>query len=94
MKQTFATLLIFAASSWGLADDKADHSPTHANVAYGTHKPNVLDIWIAEGEGPRPLHVYIHGGGWKSRRVDGNYSIVFYFHTLTAHHVGASSFLV
>ena len=24
----------------------------------------MLDIWIAEGEGPRPLLVYIHGGGW------------------------------
>ncbi len=38
--------------------------PTHANVSYGPHKANVLDIWIAEGNGPRPLHVYIHGGGW------------------------------
>lgn len=38
--------------------------PTHANVSYGPHKANVLDIWIAEGEGPRPLLVYIHGGGW------------------------------
>ncbi len=25
---------------------------------------NVLDFWQAEGEGPRPLLVYIHGGGW------------------------------
>jgi acetyl esterase/lipase len=24
----------------------------------------VLDFWKAEGEGPRPLLVYIHGGGW------------------------------
>jgi len=24
----------------------------------------VLDFWQAEGEGPRPLLVYIHGGGW------------------------------
>lgn len=39
-------------------------APTHANVSYGPHKANVLDIWIAEGEGPRPLLVYIHGGGW------------------------------
>ena len=25
---------------------------------------NVLDFWKAEGDGPRPLLVYIHGGGW------------------------------
>ncbi len=39
-------------------------APTHANVSYGPHEANVLDIWIAEGDGPRPLLVYIHGGGW------------------------------
>lgn len=38
--------------------------PTHAEVAYGPDKMNVLDFWEAEGEGPRPLLVYIHGGGW------------------------------
>lgn len=40
-------------------------TPTHSNVAYGPHPENVLDFWKAEGEGPRPLHVYIHGGGWR-----------------------------
>ena len=25
---------------------------------------NVIDFWQAEGDGPRPLLVYIHGGGW------------------------------
>lgn len=24
----------------------------------------VIDFWKAEGAGPRPLHFYIHGGGW------------------------------
>ncbi|MFK8115018.1 MAG: alpha/beta hydrolase fold domain-containing protein [Rubripirellula sp.] len=38
--------------------------PTHANVAYGDHKMKAIDFWQAEGEGPRPLLVYIHGGGW------------------------------
>jgi len=23
-----------------------------------------MDFWKAAGEGPRPLLVYIHGGGW------------------------------
>jgi len=42
----------------------ADDGHVHKDVKYGPHKANVLDIWIAEGTGPRPLHVYIHGGGW------------------------------
>ncbi|MFW6171006.1 MAG: alpha/beta hydrolase fold domain-containing protein, partial [Planctomycetota bacterium] len=37
---------------------------TRADVSYGPHAMNVLDFWQAEGEGPRPLLVYIHGGGW------------------------------
>lgn len=38
--------------------------PTYADVAYGPHARNVVDFWKAEGDGPRPLLVYIHGGGW------------------------------
>lgn len=39
-------------------------SPTYSNVAYGEHERNVLDFWQAAGDGPRPLLVFIHGGGW------------------------------
>tara|TARA_R110002096_G_scaffold26518_10_gene81781 strand:- start:3105 stop:4037 length:933 start_codon:yes stop_codon:yes gene_type:complete len=71
MKKTLILAFIFANSiSWLTAQQEetapAPEPPTHADVAYGPHTPNVLDIWIAEGEGPRPLHVYIHGGGWTS----------------------------
>jgi acetyl esterase/lipase len=49
--------------------------PTHADVAYGPHERNVLDFWQAEGDRPRPLLVFIHGGGWtkgdKSDRFAG-----------------------
>ncbi|MEZ6124052.1 MAG: alpha/beta hydrolase [Planctomycetaceae bacterium] len=38
--------------------------PTHADVRYGDDPMNALDFWQAEGDGPRPLLVYIHGGGW------------------------------
>lgn len=43
---------------------KTAPSPTFANVSYGPDERNVLDFWKAEGEGPRPLLVFIHGGGW------------------------------
>lgn len=39
-------------------------APTAADVAYGPHERNVLDFWKAEGEGPRPLVIFIHGGGF------------------------------
>ncbi|MHC4780852.1 MAG: EF-hand domain-containing protein, partial [Planctomycetota bacterium] len=39
--------------------------PSHADVIYGPHKRNRLDLWIAPGEKPRPLVIYYHGGGFR-----------------------------
>jgi arylformamidase len=39
-------------------------APTHANVAYGPHERNVLDLWLAKSDHPTPVYVFIHGGGW------------------------------
>ncbi len=38
--------------------------PTHADVAYADAPECRLDLWIADEAGPRPLLVWIHGGGW------------------------------
>lgn len=38
--------------------------PDLANVSYGPHPRNVLDLWLAKSAKPTPLFVYIHGGGW------------------------------
>jgi acetyl esterase/lipase len=46
------------------ADESKQLPPTFSEVSYGPHPRNVLDFWKAEGDGPRPLLVYIHGGGW------------------------------
>lgn len=54
-----------AAPSGGRAASKGA-APTFANVAYGLHERDVLDFWQAKGEGPRPLVVFIHGGGFTS----------------------------
>lgn len=66
MKRLLATLLILAAPHGALfaAEATAPKGPTYADVPYGPHPRNVLDFWKAEGTGPRPLLVYIHGGGW------------------------------
>ncbi len=39
-------------------------APSKTDVAYGPHDRNVLDFWKANGEGPRPLVIFIHGGGF------------------------------
>ena len=66
MKTSKAVLLVLLAVTCAVpaADAPQKLVPTHADVAYGPHAMNVLDFWQAEGAGPRPLLVYIHGGGW------------------------------
>ncbi len=34
------------------------------NVAYGTHRMQMIYFWRAKSDRPTPLLVYIHGGGW------------------------------
>lgn len=46
------------------ADILEQPAPTSSDVSYGPDLRNVLDFWQASGEGPQPLLVYIHGGGW------------------------------
>lgn len=46
------------------AGEPPELTPALVDVAYGPHPRNVLDLWQAQGTGPRPLLVYIHGGGW------------------------------
>jgi acetyl esterase len=39
-------------------------TPDLANVKYGPHERNVLDLWKAKADSPTPLVVFIHGGGF------------------------------
>ena len=47
-----------------LASEQVEPGPTHADLPYGPHERQTLDFWTAAGDGPRPLVVIIHGGGW------------------------------
>lgn len=60
------TVLVMLATATGTpcAGEPQQLAPTHADLSYGPHAMNVLDFWKAAGDGPRPLLVYIHGGGW------------------------------
>ncbi len=69
-------LLLLVPESYGQGKAKVVEEkipPTHANVHYAPHAKTVIDFWRADGDGPRPLLVYIHGGGWiggdKKRRA-------------------------
>ncbi len=53
-----------AAAKKAAAAEEARIPATAAEVSYGPHARNVLDFWKADGDGPRPLLVFIHGGGW------------------------------
>ena len=47
---------------------KADAAPaTFANVPYGDHALQMIDIWQARSDKPTPLVFYIHGGGWAAQ---------------------------
>lgn len=68
MRFFFSVALSLTMSNVSLfaADEAKPSAPTHQDVSYGPHTRNVLDFWKAKGDGPRPLLVYIHGGGWTS----------------------------
>jgi len=39
-------------------------TPSKANIKYGPHQRNVIDLWQATSDKPTPLVLFIHGGGW------------------------------
>ena len=40
-------------------------TPVLADIKYGPHERNVLDLWKAKSETPTPMVVFIHGGGFR-----------------------------
>ena len=36
------------------------------DVRYGDGEADLLDIYFGEGTGPRPIHVFFHGGYWRA----------------------------
>jgi acetyl esterase/lipase len=41
-------------------------APDHADVRYGPHERNVLDVWLAKSPTTTPLVIYYHGGGFQA----------------------------
>ncbi len=61
---TAVVLTVFAA-------DPPAFPPTAANVAYGEHERNVLDIYAPPGAKDLPVVFWIHGGGWQQGDKSG-----------------------
>jgi acetyl esterase len=68
----FAVLLLGTWRSWGRPlglFEPVKPSPDMANIRYGPHDRNVLDLWKARPKpgrtGPAPLVVFFHGGGFR-----------------------------
>ena len=63
--------LAAAAALWlaavpALAQPKAKPKADLADVKYGPHERNVLDLWRAKADRPTALVVFIHGGGFQA----------------------------
>ena len=56
-------LLLIGASALA-AGEAPQPAPTFADVAYGAHERQVLDVWLATATAPTPVVFHIHGGGW------------------------------
>ncbi|HEY1379085.1 MAG TPA: alpha/beta hydrolase [Gemmataceae bacterium] len=41
------------------------------DIAYGPHERNKLDLYLPPADGPLPLVVWVHGGGWEKGSKDG-----------------------
>lgn len=41
--------------------------PREADIAFGDHPLRRLDVYPAKGQGPRPVHVFLHGGYWRAQ---------------------------
>ena len=66
MKKYFL-LLVFLGMvciTWAKPPKTYTVHPTYADIKYGLHERNVLDLWIAKSDVPTPLVIYVHGGGF------------------------------
>jgi arylformamidase len=53
------------AQSMGSDEAKAAYE-CKLDVRFGDGEADLIDIYFGEGTGPRPIHVFFHGGYWKS----------------------------
>ncbi len=61
----FCSLVALAQTANGQQKRAPIPEPDFADIPYGPHERNVMDVWLAESDEPAPVVVYIHGGGFR-----------------------------
>ncbi len=64
-------LSVAAAALAQVPKKKLSRPPDLANLSYGPHERNVLDLWKAKTQRPAPLVIFIHGGGFRAGDKSG-----------------------
>lgn len=64
---TAALILLISCAAADRVEGQGAIAPTHPDLAYGDHARQRLDLYLpAARQAPRPVIVWIHGGGWQS----------------------------
>ena len=63
-KTVIAIISLLIASNFSNAQKNQLPTPDMANVKYGEHERNVMDVWFADKSKTTPLAIFIHGGGF------------------------------
>jgi acetyl esterase/lipase len=66
-----AAVCVSALSAARAQEPNGRPKPDVANAKYGPHERNVLDLWRPKADGPTPLVVFIHGGGFRGGDKSG-----------------------
>lgn len=100
MVRLFAVVLaLFPLAAF--AQEKGPKLPdgvtTAKDVEYGTHERHKLDVYTPKGDGPFPLVVWVHGGGWQNgskggggpaiKLLDHGYAVAAINYRLSSHAV-------
>jgi hypothetical protein len=74
LKTINAIIILLIVTNFSYAQNSKP-TPDLANVKYGEHERNVLDVWFADKSKITPLAIFIHGGGFNAgskEKINGN----------------------
>lgn len=73
-RHVLSCLLLCTLSAFAQQPAKGPKLPEGVTVqrdlAFGTHERQKLDIYLPKGEGPFPVVLWVHGGGWEAGSKD------------------------
>ena len=70
--QSLLSLLAVSTTAFGQAKVPEGLAVSEKNLTYGDHERQKLDLFVPKGDGPFPLVMWVHGGGWSAGSKDGN----------------------